>query len=90
MWRAFFLALGGTIIVIGVESLVLDHAVLADDVKFGKKSATQPTYDDFGTEVASSAATPHIIHPPEWGPWTLISTGAVISLYAVAYKGGGG
>ena len=90
MWRAFFLALGGTLCVIGVESMVLDHAVLAADVRLpGKSGEAQTSQDTYGFETPLPSGSSQVIHPPEWGPWSLISTGAVISLYAIGYKGGG-
>ena len=92
MWRALFLTLGGMMCVIGVESLVLDHAVLAADAGFVLKSKEpKATYDEFGFQIEAppAADAPKIVRPPEWAPWSMISTGAVIALYAFAYKGGG-
>ena len=90
MWRAFFLAIGGTLCVIGAESLLLDHAVLAKDAPFTKQEPSKPTFDEYGFELpAAPPPGPKLVHPPEWAPWILLSTGAVVALYAVAYKGGG-
>lgn len=84
MWRAFFLALGGIIMVTGVESLVLDHAVLADRTE---QQAPQPIYDEWGFETGQTAPPAQKkIQPPEWAPWSMLSSGAVIMLYAMASK----
>ena len=91
MWRAFFLAAGGILIVMGVEALVLDHAVLAEDSKLVQKvtASTEPVFDDWGVEVDQRAVS-KTINPPEWAPWSLLSSGAVILFYAVASKVRGG
>lgn len=89
MWRALFLSLGGMLCLIGVESLILDHAVLSPE--FVKKTEAVPVYDDFGFQIDTKPASesPRIVHPPEWAPWSMISTGAIVALYAFSYKGGG-
>jgi|GEM_PF-285955 len=87
MWRALFLAIGGTLLVMGVESLVLDHAVLATDNGFIKPTtATQPVVDEWGFEVEQRtvAATNRTVAPPEWAPWSMLSSGAIMLFYGLA------
>jgi hypothetical protein len=72
MWRAFFLAIGVTLFIVGAECLVLDQAVLM------KRSEAAST-DMFG---AAQSAPPIVVRPPEWVPWTFMSTGAVVVLYS--------
>ena len=88
MWRAFFLAVGGTLCVLGVESLVLDHAVLASNSALVRKSGdTEPLYDELGFEIGRKPlGSSRIVTPPEWAPWGMLSTGAVILLYSTASK----
>ena len=89
MWRAFFLAIGATLCVLGVESLVIDHAVLSADSGLVQKSdQSVPVYDDYGFEIDRKpvGSSPRIIAPPEWSPWSMLSAGTVILLYAAAYK----
>ena len=90
MWRAFFLAVGGMLMVMGIESLVLDHAVLASDSKLVQKAAatTEPVFDEWGFEVDRKPVLPvqKTIQPPEWAPWSMLSSGAVIMLYALSSK----
>lgn len=90
MWRAFFLAVGGMLLVMGIESLVLDHAVLASDISLAQQPAatTEPVFDEWGFEIDRKPAQPaqKTIQPPEWAPWSMLSSGAVIMLYALSSK----
>jgi hypothetical protein len=69
MWRAFFLAIGATAALLGVECLLIDKAILV------KRD---------GPASAAASATPPVgeIVPPDWAPWSLISLGAVVILYS--------
>jgi hypothetical protein len=80
MWRAFFLAMGIATCVLGAECLVIDRFVLADD-NASAANAYSPLLN------AAPAATEMI--PPEWAPWSLMSTGAVVILYAITINRGG-
>ncbi len=71
MWRAFFLAVGITLAVLGGECLLIDSAVLVMPSGLGAAAAE-------GSSVASS----HNIAPPDWAPWSLLSAGAVVMLYS--------
>ena len=70
MWRAFFLAIGISLCILGGECLFLEKAVLA--------SAEEPT-SQIGLV---TQAPPREIVPPDWAPWTLMSAGAVVLLYS--------
>ena len=89
MWRALFLALGGTLLVLGVESLVLDHAVLATDNGFIKpaQAKTEPVLDEWGFEIDQRviAAGPKKVTPPEWAPWSMLSCGTIILFYGLGW-----
>lgn len=92
MWRAFFLAAGGILVFTGVEALVLDHAVLAKDSGFSETVVKNETVlDDWGFEVEKQVVTsrPKSIAPPEWAPWSMLSSGAVIMLYSFMGKSSG-
>ena len=67
MFRAFFLALGLSTFLLGLECLVLEKAVL----KARSNSAVE--------QVAVSYRE---VRPPEWAPWSLLSGGAVVMLYS--------
>lgn len=72
MWRAFFLAVGIAMSILGVECLVMDQAVLAPKTL----AAEVATYSVTSTEASRT------ISPPEWAPWTFLSAGAVVILYS--------
>jgi hypothetical protein len=69
MWRSFFLALGLSGCLLGVQCMMIDKAVLA------QRSAP--------TDPASPAPSVREISPPEWAPWSLVSAGAVVMLYTI-------
>jgi len=71
MLRAFFLAIGLTAFILGLECLVIDKAVL------------QPSRDNSASAMAQQMA-PGVreLSPPEWAPWSLLSGGAVVILYS--------
>lgn len=66
MWRAFFLACGVSVLLLGLECLVVDDFVLANRAAAG----------------SSEAGGTRALNPPDWAPWSLISGGAVTILYS--------
>ncbi len=85
MWRAFFLAIGVTFCILGLECMVLDKAVLASGGGVGALASTQPEYDAYGFE-NDPAAEARIIEPPDWAPWSLMSTGSIVLLYSLTRR----
>ena len=75
MWRALFLALGISAILLGAEGLVVERALLhagqpAAQAAPGQfRAAAPPARRDFLT--------------PEWAPWCFLSVGAVVVLYTL-------
>lgn len=67
MFRAFFLALGLSTFLLGLECLVVERAV----IKARNDSA-----------VEKMAVSYREVRPPEWAPWSLLSGGAVVMLYS--------
>ena len=74
MWRSFFIAVGVTACLLGVECLILDKATLAD-----KKGAQAAPLTGLGN---AATAKQREITPPDWAPWSLMSAGAVTMLYS--------
>ena len=73
MWRAFFLAMGISLFIMGAESLVIEQAVLVPKGQAAQASAFSP----------GAAAKPAVVvRPPEWVPWTFMSVGTVVVLYS--------
>ncbi|MEX2113449.1 MAG: hypothetical protein WD845_09700 [Pirellulales bacterium] len=71
MMRAFFLAIGMSTFILGLECLVIDKAVLV------------PQGDSAASAVVQEVApTVREVTPPEWAPWSLLSGGAVVMLYS--------
>jgi hypothetical protein len=77
MLRAFFLAMGISTCIYGAECLVVERFVLAVDTK---PATTQPG------AFASSTKPPREMNPPEWAPWSLLATGALVVLYSTAMR----
>lgn len=75
MWRSFFLALGICLCIWGLECLVIEKAVLAGEVK-----APENEMGAFFSQPMQPAKKEFT--PPEWAPWSLMSSGAVVILYS--------
>lgn len=90
MLRTFFLAIGVALVLIGFEALVLDHAVLANDSPIGRTivEKSEPMFDDYGFEVGRKVLAPSkkTITPPEWAPWSMLSSGAIVLVYSIAMR----
>lgn len=69
MWRAFFLAMGLSVAILGLECLLVDNFVLA-----GRSGGI------FGNGGGSSVTRE--MRPPSWAPWSLITAGVVTMLYS--------
>lgn len=83
MWRAFFMAVGLSLCVFGVECMVVDRFVLADTV-----TRTTPFMitEDIPTLDGDQLTTQRrILVPPEWAPWGLLSGGIMTVLYAATF-----
>jgi hypothetical protein len=76
MWRSFFLAMGISLCILGVECLFIDEAVLAKSIAAPANAVT-----------ADGALVPgggqRRIRTQEWMPWSFLGTGAVIILYTI-------
>jgi len=81
MWRSLFLALGTTLVILGLECLVVKKAVLAKEIPV---ESPPPSRFDFATGMAARSEpqmTNKVVEPPEWAPWSLLSGGAVVLMY---------
>ncbi len=68
MWRSFFLAIGITFCILGLEFLVIEEAVIS----------RAPANSVVATGEAGGRRQ---ITIQEWMPWSFLSAGAVIILY---------
>jgi hypothetical protein len=71
MWRAFFLAIGLTLMIFGVECLAVERVVL----RIHDNPPATP-----GVEAKEGPARQY--SPAPWVPWSLLSSGAVVCLYS--------
>jgi hypothetical protein len=74
MWRAFFLAIGFFLMVLGVECLGVEQMTM----KMRDKPPAPTSPFDTETKVGPNKQ----IRPPVWAPYSLLSTGAVMCLYS--------
>lgn len=79
MWRAFFFAAGAMLVIVGVECLVIDSATFSSE----KVESVQQASSLFEQPQAVSMRSNRTVRPPEWIPWSLIASGAVVILYAL-------
>jgi hypothetical protein len=78
MMKAFLLATGITMCVVGAEFLAVDKLILSN----GDQSEER-TGIGFFTE---SQVRGKEFRPREWHPWALLSTGAVVILYGTTLQ----
>ncbi len=88
MWRAFFMAVGLMLCILGLECMVIERAVLAKPAD-ATAAATDYSYDTYSYP-GTQKKDPRVIEPPEHVAWGLLSIGAVVFLYAFRRGGGGG
>ena len=75
MLRAFFLAMGISLCILGGECLILDKAVLA--------ARNGPAVTDQSAQgPAGGFLLIREVVPPEWAAWSLLSVGVVVMIYS--------
>jgi len=79
MWRSFFLAVGIFLMILGAECLGVKKMNLRI------REAPPPPTSPFDTEKKVGAQKQ--IVPPNWAPWSLLSSGAVVCLYSFTIPG---
>lgn len=77
MWRAFFLAIGITLCIVGGECLGLERVVLKIHQS---PSASEP--DPFAFQPTIAPGPRKVITIKEYTPFSLMAMGAVVILYA--------
>lgn len=75
MWRSLFLAIGIMVIVLGVETMLIDSANVY--------AAAESTASDFIDPGSTPAQRTKVWQPGEKFPWAMIATGTVIVIYAI-------
>jgi hypothetical protein len=77
MWRAFFLGVGITCVIMGAECTVVDKVLLASKAGAAPAAAT-------GLDTALNTEPKKVkeVAVPDWAPWSLMAGGAVVILYS--------
>lgn len=83
LWRAFFCAVGIVLMIVGIECLLIDSAVLVAGV-IDEPLRAQNSGSLFSAP--PPRANNRIFKPTEWFPWSLIAAGAIVMLYAVSLR----
>ena len=76
MWRAFFLAIWLSLVILGAEFMAVEQVELH---KAPPEGSAINTLANMTSMEAINATT---LVPPEWAPWLLFSAGAVVMLYS--------
>ncbi len=76
MWRAVFLAIGFYILILGVQCLGVQKFVLTI-----REPPKQREPGVLAPEPAKKGPK-RVVEPPDWAPWSLMSTGAIVCLYS--------
>jgi hypothetical protein len=85
MWRAFFCAVGIVLIIVGIECLLIDSAILVAGVL--DDPTAQPAQASGGLFSApASNAADRVFRPSDWFPWSLLASGAIVLLYSISLK----
>jgi len=79
MWRAFFLAIGISLVIVGAQCLIVERVVLAHGSGDGQAQSSEYL---FGGHAAPASGRGKDIVPPEWAPWSLMAAGAVVMIYS--------
>jgi hypothetical protein len=74
VWRAFFLAIGAMLIIVGIETLLIDSATIY--------SASNSSASDLMDPSGPPSGKTKVVQPGEWLPWSAMSVGAIVVLYA--------
>ncbi len=85
MWRAFFCAIGIVLIIMGIECLLIDSAVLVAGVLDDPNiQIQQQTGGLFSAPVQTTID--RVFRPSEWFPWSLLASGAITLLYSISLR----
>lgn len=85
MWRAFFCAVGIVLIIMGIECLLIDSAVLvAGVIDDPAQQSMQQSGGIFSSPAQSGVE--RVFRPSEWFPWSLLASGSIVLLYSISLK----
>jgi hypothetical protein len=84
LYRAFFCAVGLVMIIVGLECLAIDSAMLAPGILEDAK----PLGPDSNGWFSSQPSLPQgkIFRPRDWFPWSMLAGGSIVAIYAQAVR----
>ncbi len=88
MWRSFFIAVGICLCILGVEALVVHEVQLHRKSPAAAIESSAYDYSDPLMAPTEPALVTKRIKPPEWAPWSMMSVGVIVALYAMTLKSG--
>ncbi len=86
MWRAFFCAIGVVLIIMGIECLLIDSAVLVAGIMDEPMSPIQQQSGGLFSPPPVATGADRVFRPSEWFPWSLLATGAIVLLYSISLR----
>ncbi|MCC9643943.1 hypothetical protein LOC71_16800 [Rhodopirellula sp. JC740] len=75
MWRSLFMAVGIMMVILGVETMLIDSATVY--------AAAESSAVEFMDPGVTPAQTTKVWTPSERFPWVMLAIGAVVILYAI-------
>ncbi|MEQ1825300.1 MAG: hypothetical protein ABL921_05115 [Pirellula sp.] len=86
MWRAFFSAIGIVLIIVGIECLLIDSAVLVAGVMDDPSvPVAQQSGGLFGAPITNNSSD-RVFRPSDWFPWSMVASGAIVLLYSISLR----
>ena len=85
MWRAFFCGIGIVLIIMGIECLLIDSAVLVAGVLDDPGQQVPQQAGGFFSAPAQNSVD-RVFKPSEWFPWSLLATGSIVLLYSISLR----
>ena len=93
IWRALFLALGITMIVLGVQMFFVEQ-VEVKRLRPARANATAGQYNAPYQQASYQQPQPQtptvLITRKDWMPWSLLAVGSIIVIYTFTIPGRGG
>ena len=90
MWRAFFMAVGINLLIIGAQFLVVEKVIISkpSDRVAKQQELTGANYYNasYGTQLSGTAQKRKTFKPKDWMPWGLLAAGTIIVIYTRNYK----
>ena len=92
MWRAFFLAVGINLIILGAECLIIDQVVLSNSRSESSNQVATGNNSVYSNASFASVSAPEgpkskrTFRPKDWMPWSLLAAGSIIVIYTYSLQ----